>query len=119
MRLGEFGLELSLMRIKATERIVTAAQLSGARLMSRKIGYSVQRVADVVMRRKPCNAMYHSHGGLCSCALLLWRCERKSTFTPEAPSGAGEAGSGALSQQLIGGSTEGAPTPPVAIWRYL
>ena len=56
MRLGEFGLELSLMRIKATERIVTAAQLSGARLMSRKRGYSVQRVADVVMRRKPCNA---------------------------------------------------------------
>ena len=55
MRLGEFGLELSLMRIKATERIVTAAQLSSARLMSRKIGYSVQRVADVVMRRKPCN----------------------------------------------------------------
>ena len=55
MRLGEFGLELSLMRIKATERIVTAAQLSSARLMSRKIGYSVQHVADVVMRRKPCN----------------------------------------------------------------
>ena len=56
---------------------------------------------------------------MAGCALLLWRCERKSTFTREAPSGAGEAGSGALSQQLIGGSTEGAPTPPVAIRCYL